>query len=928
MPAATVAQVLDRLDRPDPTARPMMRWWWFGPDVDEAEIDRELRAMADAGLGGAEVSFVYPLRPSSPQYLSDRAMGRLRHAAETARELGLRLDVTLGSGWSYGGAHIGPEHASRRLRWERRDLGPAALSVDLVPSWPGDEVVVACLGDGLPPSAWRPLDLERDLERDHGVGPSPDRGPSAPPVRLEIPAGRGPRTVLIAWSTTTGQQVKRSAAGAEGPVLDHLSAAATRHHLEVVGERILRAVPAELLGSVFSDSLEVYDAGWTAGLPEHFRARRGYDPLPLLHLLEVDGPGAAAFREDVGLTLSEMVEENFVAVCREWAEDHGVRFRLQGYGEPPITLSAQRGAHLIEGEGAGWTSLTQSRWASSAAHLEDRPSVSSEIWTWVHSPSFRATPLDLLGEAHEHLLLGITRFVGHGWPYSAPDAPGLGWTFYAAGALDDRNAWWPAMPELTAYLTRLAGVMSEGRPGADVALYLPYADVRAAHSGGHDLWRACRAHVGEEIPARIRRAGYDLDLVDDDALSTLDPAAYPLVVLPRVHRLPRAAKEWLDRVREAGGTVLAVDSPTYPAGVAATAPADPLDDATLVDHSLLAAAAQQAGRGADEQQAPRATADGAADPLETALRAALEPPVRVDGGGGDLGVVRRRLEDGDLYLLANTGPTTRELTVHLREPRTHLALWDPADGTRTALAADGGSLRLAPYQAMLLVADDGSGDGSGGGEDGNEDGAEVEAGTRCERAVPAASRSASVTAPDPVATPDQVAVDGWTLARGDRAAQPVSLPHLRDPAPDPDPSPMVFETTVHLTAEQLRGRIVLDLGEGTPLPPVPGVQGYRAHLAPPVREIAVVEVDGRRCGVIWRPPYCLDLTAALRPGGNRLRILVHGTTAPAAAADHEAAATVAAAHAAYGERFQQQQLERMLDGVATGLAVVPQLRLL
>jgi hypothetical protein len=57
----------------------------------------------------------------------------------------------------------------------------------------------------------------------------------------------------------------------------------------------------------------------------------------------------------------------------------------------------------------------------------------------VHAPSVRATPLGLKGEAHEHLLNGIKQFIGHGWAYSPADAPGLGWFFYAAGALDDRN---------------------------------------------------------------------------------------------------------------------------------------------------------------------------------------------------------------------------------------------------------------------------------------------------------------------------------------------------------------------------------------------------------------------------------------------------------------------------------------------------------
>src|SRR5690606_24440227 len=108
------AEVLAGLARPDPSARPMMRWWWFGPDVEDEEIERELRAMAAAGLGGAEVAFVYPLRETSTPFLSAPMLRALDHAARAARDLGLRLDVTLGSGWSFGGGHIGPEHAARR----------------------------------------------------------------------------------------------------------------------------------------------------------------------------------------------------------------------------------------------------------------------------------------------------------------------------------------------------------------------------------------------------------------------------------------------------------------------------------------------------------------------------------------------------------------------------------------------------------------------------------------------------------------------------------------------------------------------------------------------------------------------------------------------------------------------------------------------
>ena len=49
----------------------MLRWWWFGPSVERAELDRELTAMARAGFGGVEVAYVYPLGPATTEFMSD-----------------------------------------------------------------------------------------------------------------------------------------------------------------------------------------------------------------------------------------------------------------------------------------------------------------------------------------------------------------------------------------------------------------------------------------------------------------------------------------------------------------------------------------------------------------------------------------------------------------------------------------------------------------------------------------------------------------------------------------------------------------------------------------------------------------------------------------------------------------------------------------
>ena len=293
-----------RLGFADPplSAAPMMRWWWFGPSVTRDELSRELTAMAEAGLGGVEVAYVYPLGPVTAEFMSEAFLADLRFAADRAHELGLRFDLTLGSGWSFGGPHISDELAARRLHWERREISPGPLTIPVTSPWPGDQLVAAYVGAG---SIQEQPESYQQLSMVNGM--------------IMIPDGHGTRQVLLGYAQRTGQNVKRAAVGSEGPVLDHYSAAAVEAHLRSVADRMLDAVPAELVGSVFCDSLEVYDADWTAALPQEFERRRGYPLIPVLYRLAVDGPDAVGVRADYHRTLAELYQENFVAVVQSWA---------------------------------------------------------------------------------------------------------------------------------------------------------------------------------------------------------------------------------------------------------------------------------------------------------------------------------------------------------------------------------------------------------------------------------------------------------------------------------------------------------------------------------------------------------------------------------------------------------------------------------
>ena len=45
----------------------MVRWWWFGPSVTKPELEREMRAMKEGGIGGFEVQPTYPLAADDRQ---------------------------------------------------------------------------------------------------------------------------------------------------------------------------------------------------------------------------------------------------------------------------------------------------------------------------------------------------------------------------------------------------------------------------------------------------------------------------------------------------------------------------------------------------------------------------------------------------------------------------------------------------------------------------------------------------------------------------------------------------------------------------------------------------------------------------------------------------------------------------------------------
>jgi hypothetical protein len=812
-PGAGVAEVQRLFAKPPEDSRILMRWWWFGPSVTTAEIEAEMRRMKEGGIGGFELAVVYPMALDDPargirneRYLSPEFLEKVAFASRKARDLGLRMDVTIGSGWSYGGPYVTPDLAATRLRSDRREITPDRTSVARPAPYEGDRLIAAFVGRGslaeVDPVSFRALDIS-------GTGPIP------------LPPGDGPRLVLLYFSGPTGQVVKRAALGAEGYVLDHYQRAAIETHLREAGDKLLAAAGPGGVHAAFCDSLEVYGADWTADLFAEFQRRRGYDLAGVLPLLEYDVPERSeTVRRDFGRTLSELYAERFLAPMHEWATRHDVLFRIQNYGEPPAALASSRYADLIDGEGWNFRTLTSARWAASASHLFGKPVTTSETWTWLHSPAFRATPLDVKAEADQHFLSGINQLIGHGWPYSPPAAGTPGWPFYAAAVLSDKNPWWPVMPDLAAYLQRVSFLLRQGEPVADVALYAPTEDAWSTFKPGTprylNLFLKIVEWIGPRVVPAILDAGHGFDLVDDGTLEEARRRQYKAIVLPGVRWMPEATRRWLADYARDGGTVLAVRRK----------PEGESPSLELVS---------------DDELSPRLARAVPAD-------VTLTPPTPA------VGFVHRRLPDADVYFLANGGNVPLTLDVRFRAVTPHAEQWDAMTGRIETLPVQAGELRMAfePYGSRVVVFRESAG------------------------SAPAA-RTRTVSASEELRS-------GWTVSfGGTESPVDLPHSWAGDTARRFFSGTASYRLTLKATLRAPQGRVYLDFGDARPIErePLPGgtLRGnsFAALVAPPIREAATVFVNGRRAGSLWAPPYRVDVTDLLRDGANEIRVDVYNT---------------------------------------------------
>jgi hypothetical protein len=829
------------------------------------------------------------------KFMSPEFLELLGYAAAKCKQLGLRMDLTLGSGWPYGGPMFPADEGAGALETAAVQVMAGAKTAEVPQLRPGRKVITAFAGPAIAGG---------------GGGGRGGRGRGGPSnadvsgfkeVSVEngvatLPADFAGGEVVFFISGRTGMQVKRPAVGAEGNVIDHLSSSVVDKFIREIGEPEIKACGANPPYAIFCDSLEVQGENWTDDFLAEFQKRRGYDLKPFLPALMGNiGARTEDIRHDFAQTVTDVYNDNFNEKFKDLARKYNTRFRVQGYGSPPAGLVSYAYSDLPEGEGGGngnWRTFRTTRYAASASHLLGQKVTSSETFTWLHGAPFRATPLDIKGEVDTHFLDGINQMICHGWPYTGSGANYPGWSFYAAAVFDDKNPWYIAMPDVTGYITRVSHLMREGRPANDVALYLPDADVFARAGLGYSSLNASHTQLSGMV-AELLGAGYNLDGWDDGMLAlkgkveggalAFGEQKYKVVVLDGVTHMPLATAQKLEEFVKGGGILIAVESaPSKVPGYKATE------------------ADQEALKGIMQRLFKDAGAKGILVNSERevgpALAKKLAPDVAVEPANPAIGAVHRHTDGGEVYFVANTGNQKQTVKATFRVEGMQPEMWDPMTGKVHPLAIAGKSaagttvsLDLEPLGSTVVVFTN--------------------------RTLPAVAAAA----------PSSVDLSGgWSVKIGEKTVpmeQLVSWTEL----PDMQNFSGVahYTRTVDVPAAMIKPgeSLYVTFGEGKA--PAGGgggrTQGYAAALESPVRDAAVVMVNGKRAGAAWAPPFRVDVTGLLKPGQNTLQIDVGNTAVNYLAKAGFPNYDNAAVRAKYGARFDPQGVQLLSTPLPSGL---------
>lgn len=630
---------------------------------------------------------------------------------------------------------------------------------------------------------------------------------------------------------------------ATGSEVDKLDPVAIRNYFDNYLDQY-KSATGGLMGEkgglqfMVTDSWEAGAQNWTGNLPQEFQKRRGYSLIPWMPVLTghvvKSAEASERFLWDFRRTLSDMVAEYHYDGLTKILANYGMKRYSESHEsgraliadgmdvkrKADIPMSAMWTPGMInQGDQTGYEA--DIRESASVAHIYGQNLVAAESLTALGVGGFAWSydPQNLKPTADLELASGLNRFVIHCSPHQPVDdkIPGLGLGPF--GQWFTRHETWAGQAKAwTDYLARSSYMLQQGKFVADVVYYY-----------GED--NNITALFGKKLPDVPE--GFSYDFINADALINLLTVKEERLVTPsgmsyRVLVLDANARKMsllvlrkLSELVKAGATICGIKPDATPS----------LSDDQNEFNKLITEIWGNKN--------PKVMTGKPLNEVLSTLKIVPDFTYSKPQTDTRLMFVHRKLADSEIYWVNNRKDRVENVEVTFRIEGKVPQLWIPENGTTEKLsyAISNGStkirLKLEPDQAVFIVFKD--------------------------KAI-----LSEVILPD-TEEKQLASIDGaWNLNfQKDRGAPAsVQVTELKSWTENTDSGIKYFSgtgsysRTIEAPVSWFKSgeQLWLDLGE--------------------VKNLAEVLVNGKSMGIIWKKPFRIDVSGALKTGKNTLEIKV------------------------------------------------------
>ncbi len=631
-----------------------------------------------------------------------------------------------------------------------------------------------------------------------------------------------------------------ASAEATGPEVDKLDPVAVKKYFTNYLDQYENATGG-LMGKkgglqyMVTDSWEAGAQNWTANLPEEFKKRRGYSIIPwrpvLTGQIVKSSKASEQFLYDFRHTLSEMVAEYHYDQLTKILAQYGMKRYSESHesGRALIAdgMDVKRKAYVPMSamwtknqfiNGGGQTGYEADiRESASVAHIYGQNLVAAESLTALGIPdkAWSYSPENLKPTADLELASGLNRFVIHCSVHQPTDdkIPGLGLGPFGQW-FTRHETWAEEAKPWTTYLARSSYLLQQGKFVADVVYYY-----------GED--NNITSLFGRKLPDVP--GGYNYDFINPDALINLlsvkdgklvtpSGMSYHLLVLDsNAIRMSLPVLKKIEKLVKGGATISGVEPQSTPS--LSDDPAEFKRIVTEIWHS---------GN-------PRVLTGKTIE--ETLNQMDVVPDFAYSKPSPDtkLMYVHRTLPGKEIYWVNNRKDSVEDLTATFRVSGKVPQIWFAETGKTESLSyniADGVTkvkLHMEPNDALFIVFKD-------------------------------KATKTSVELP-PVKVNELATIDGsWKVdfQKGRGAPVSATFDKLTSFTENADAGIKYFSGTATytktFTADKAwftkDGELWLNLGD--------------------VKNLAEVMLNGKSLGILWKYPFGVNISRALKPGTNTL----------------------------------------------------------